>query len=247
MTDHLKLQQAIHNNALWCDTVCRAHGRPGEFLEALWLHRHEPLPFYPNGVTLTAEETSVQLDYIRELINLGLPGAWGLKDSFYTLDLVPLGFRLLFEAQWLWRDGPKPEADLPGVRWLQIQEASELAAWEKAWRGEPANEVTSSQPPMFPPALLADENIAFIAGYRNQQLVAGVIANRTGEVVGLSNLFLPAQDQARLRAGCVATIMEIYPGLPLVGYEAGDDLVAFQALGFESLGPLRVWLRDLLV
>jgi hypothetical protein len=30
---------AAHNNALWCDAICRAHDRPGEFHEALWLTR----------------------------------------------------------------------------------------------------------------------------------------------------------------------------------------------------------------
>jgi hypothetical protein len=30
---------AAHNNAMWCDAVCRAHDRPGEFHEALWLTR----------------------------------------------------------------------------------------------------------------------------------------------------------------------------------------------------------------
>ena len=30
---------AAHNNALWCDAVCRAHDRPGEFHDTLWLTR----------------------------------------------------------------------------------------------------------------------------------------------------------------------------------------------------------------
>jgi hypothetical protein len=28
-----------------------------------------------------------------------------------------------------------------------------------------------------------------------------------------------------------------------VGYEAGDDLAEMQELGFEALGPLRVWVK----
>jgi hypothetical protein len=101
----------------------------------------------------------------------------------------------------------------------------------------------SGQARIFLPSLLAEKNVAFIAAYRDQQLVAGAIANRTGEVVGLSNVFLPAQDEASFRAGCVAAVMATFPPLPLVGYEAGDKLAAFQSLGFEPVGPLRVWLR----
>jgi len=36
----------------------------------------------------------------------------------------------------------------------------------------------------------------------------------------------------------------VFPGLPLVGYERGSELDAMVALGFERLGPLRVWTND---
>ena len=32
-----------------------------------------------------------------------------------------------------------------------------------------------------------------------------------------------------------------FPGLPLVGYELGDELKAAQKAGFEIGDPLRVW------
>jgi hypothetical protein len=48
-------------------------------------------------------------------------------------------------------------------------------------------------------------------------------------------------DAARCWAGCLATIIDIFPGLPLVGYERGNDLIIAQALGFEVVGSLRVW------
>ena len=34
---------------------------------------------------------------------------------------------------------------------------------------------------------------------------------------------------------------EIFPGLPLVGYEHGNDLAAAKLAGFETVDPLRVW------
>jgi hypothetical protein len=45
---------AAYNNAHWCDTICCAHGIPGEFQEHLWLNRHSVPRFYPNVVTLSA-------------------------------------------------------------------------------------------------------------------------------------------------------------------------------------------------
>jgi hypothetical protein len=35
--------------------------------------------------------------------------------------------------------------------------------------------------------------------------------------------------------------MTLFPGLPLVGYERGDDLERARRVGFEEVGPLRVW------
>jgi hypothetical protein len=34
-----------------------------------------------------------------------------------------------------------------------------------------------------------------------------------------------------------------FPGLPLVGYESGDELKAARRAGFEVGDPLRIWVR----
>jgi hypothetical protein len=62
--------------------------------------------------------------------------------------------------------------------------------------------------------------------------------------VGLSNIFGPAEGAAQVWAGCVAAASDAFPGLPLVGYEHGRELAVAQALGFEILGPLRIWFRS---
>lgn len=237
--------RAIYNNAVWCDTVCRAHGRPGEFLDGIWLNRGESPPFFPNAVTLAGgRKPAGQLARIRELVDAGLPGDWGVKDSYGALDLSAEGFRILFEAAWIYRAAPpEPAGELPGVRWATIGDAPGLAEWERAWRGEPATGSTPGQGRIFLPALLAEARIAVIAAYQAGRIVAGAIACRTEGVVGVSNLFAPAREGRRFRAGCLARIAAAFPGLPLAGYEAGDDLVAMRALGFDGLGPLRIWVR----
>jgi hypothetical protein len=35
----------------------------------------------------------------------------------------------------------------------------------------------------------------------------------------------------------------LFPTLPVVGYERGDDLAAAVRHGFEPVGPLRIWLH----
>jgi hypothetical protein len=233
--------QAARNNAAWCDAVCRAHGRPGEFCDGIWINRHETPRFYPNAVTLSATASAAQLERIDEIVRAPLEGEWAVKDSFGNLDLAPRGFRVLFAASWIWRPPslPRPSDASAGVRWVRVRTASDLAAWEAAWSGEP---VAAG---IFRPALLGDENVTVFAASREGRIVAGGIANRTGDVVGLSNLFVPAHDSDALRTGCVAAVIDAFPHLPIVGYEQGEDLAAAQALGFEALGPLRVWVRAL--
>lgn len=238
----MQVRQAVRNNAVWCDSVCRAHGRPGTFLEELWINRHEMPRFYPNAVTLSDSASAAQLAGIGDLVAAGLSGEWGVKDSFAVLDLAPLGFRVLFDAQWICRSAavPPPDMSIADVRWVRVEGAAALAAWEMVWGGAPHAE----QARIFVPALLADENVAVIAAYRDHQIVAGTIANCAADVMGLSNLFVPERDSERFWAGCVAAAIDAFPDLPIVGYVAGTELASARALNFETLGPLRIWVRD---
>jgi hypothetical protein len=199
-----RIEQAARNNAIWCDTVCSAHGTPGVFYDALWLNR-KPVPrFYPNVVTLTdQQDTATQISYIQTLATSNLRRGWGIKDSFSTLALADLGFQLLFEATWLWLSPFTITTYLPDprIRWSLVKGASELVEWETAWSRDTGNGSSRQQPRLFVPTLLADQNIAFIAAYHGEKIVAGAIANRTGDVVGLSNVFTP--DRRNSVLGCV--------------------------------------------
>lgn len=107
------LNQTVQNNAIWCDTICRTHGRPGEFLDGLWLNRAETPPFYPNAVTLTQDQTMIQMAHINELVAGGIPGEWGVKDSYCVLDLSPVGFHTVFEGDWIYRAAPRLDWTTP--------------------------------------------------------------------------------------------------------------------------------------
>ena len=232
-----RVAAAAVNNAAWCDAVCRAHGRPGEFTGALWLNRSEVPRFYPNVVTLTPEGAARQLDVLSSLV---LPGRWGVKDSFATLDLAPLGFTELFSARWFHFAPKRPVSTNPsGARWVQVRDTAALASWEVAWSGQPEGAL----PTVFRPGLLEDAGTTFLAAYHGDTLVAGAIAFRAEGVVSLSNTFFKPAETGALRAELLGQLLAAFPGEPLVGYEYGDELAAWGALGFEPLGPLRVWLK----
>ena len=238
-----RVEQAARNNAIWCDTICNAHGVSGEFQESVWLNRHPVPRFYPNLVTLTSQrQPHAQVAIIQELA-ASLRGHWAVKDSFCELDLDALSFQPLFEANWVWR---VPSASLPkdhehGIQWVRLQYGSTLEKWEAAWNGYSTDNLQTKQPRLFLPSLLVDPNIAFITAYRGSKIIAGAIANRSGNVVGLSNVFTPPEDRLSFWAGCVLTAMDSFPGLPLVGYESGPELTLAEAVGFEKLQTLRVW------
>ena len=252
------------NNALWCDAVCRAHGLPGEFLAGLWLNRHPVPRFYSNAVTLSPKDPAGQRAWVEHLMTRRT--RFSVKDSFATLDLSRLGFDVLFEATWLWRDpaGVHPtfgsglhflegEADQvrrtqesathQGLSWSVVTDAAGLVRWEAAWAGLHDGQVVPGSERIFRRGLLHEPGVALLAGARDGQVVAVAAANQTGEVVGLSNVFAPAAEADACWAGAVAFAAALFPGRPLVGYERGDDLARAQAVGFVPVGPLRVWAR----
>lgn len=234
------ISQAARNNAAWCDAVARTHGAGGRFLPDLWFSDRKLPLFYPNLVTLTAEGETAQRDRVAALIEHGPPLPWAVKDSFARLDLTALGFDCLFEASWIIcpPDGSISAPAGTSIRWHRTDNAAELAAWEKAWR----RDLSAGSAAIFQPALLQDPAIAILAGTLADRIVAGCILNLSSGAIGLSNLFGPGEMRAAVWTACRNQARAFAPGLPIVGYEQGEDLAYALAAGFRELGPLRVWL-----
>jgi hypothetical protein len=231
--------RAARNNAEWCDAVCRAHNNPGEFHDGIWISRYPVPRFYPNAGTL-AEPSPRQLALIDELIAAHLPPGWAVKDSFSMLDLESRGFRILFEAEWIYLPVSRvKDSARTSARWEIMRTDIALAEWESAWREAAAD---TGEDRIFLPPLLENKDVAVVAGFRDGHIVAGAIANRSDEVVGWSNFFAPATEMFDHAAASLATIAAVFPRLPIVGYEHGDDLRNAHSIGFESIGPLRVWI-----
>lgn len=193
---HEQVQAAAENNACWCDAVCRAHGLSCEFTAGAWVMRGTPPPYYSNLVTIRAGEavSQQQQGLIREIVTSDPGRSFGFKDSFCCIDPVEAGggrqFDVLFEATWIWSDAARGRPRKTAMRWGKIESETELLKWERAWRGDAANQSASPIARQFPASLLANPDIAFLAGRSaDDEIVAVAVASRTGDVIGLSNVF----------------------------------------------------------
>lgn len=228
---HSLVRAAARNNADWCQAMCRSHGLASEFATNTWTAPARTPVYYPDAVTLASGADGAAL---LARIDTASPGS-SIKDSFADLDLTPAGFQVLFEAQWIHRPAGAP-ATATDLAWEVAAEPDALRAWSIAWDGG------EGHADLFRPELLEDPDIFVLAGLSpDDRVVAGAVANRSEAVVGVSNVFAPADAEAW--PGVLDTVHRLFPRLPVVGYEDGDDLAAAVRHGFEPIGPLRVWLH----
>jgi hypothetical protein len=238
------VELAARNNALWCDAVCRAHGIPGEFLDDLWLNRERTPRFYPDAVTLVGSQAaSSQMSALSAMIESSRGRSLAVKDSFSCLDLSLYRFKPLFEAEWISCNSPSARVNaLPGCyRWEEVRSEPELTAWECAWANEPPSLPKQTDQRVFRPNLLSDPEIVFVSAWCNEVVVGGGILNRGAEVVGLSNVLTRSHEPEAIWQGLITQAAERFPSLRLVGYERGPELAVAHRSGFESIGPVRVW------
>lgn len=231
------LGAAVANNASWCDAVCRSHGYPGTFSTHLWASTRHRLRFYPNAITLDPEVTAP------EVLAAAAPDQpFAVKDSFARLDLAPAGFRLLAEDSWIVSE-PRPDVQEEppdgGLSFGKITDPGELTAWETAWSGG-----DSSESPLFQPGLLADPRCSVLASGRERTIEAGAIVYAADGAAGVANLFSTGSPQDQLWTGMRRALADLYPHLPIVGYEQGASLAAARLAGFHVLGTLRIWARQ---
>jgi hypothetical protein len=225
------------NNVDWYEAIFHSHGLAGVIADGIWISRDTAPPYYSNAVALTPFGQAAQIARLTELEGV-LSGRWSAKDSFAALDLSPLGFRPLFEAEWIWRDASDaPAPDAGGLAWRPVTTTGQLEGWEAAWRKNGSPTETA----VFVPNLLADATITLLGGYRGDAVVAGCAGNRSADAVGFSNFFVEDGEEPLAVAGAIAEVARFGAGLPIVGYLAGERLAQAAGLGFRSVGPLRIW------
>ncbi|KOW00128.1 hypothetical protein ADK65_16285 [Streptomyces sp. NRRL B-1140] len=228
------VRAAARNNAEWCAAMCRAHGVKDEFGADAWAAPVRTPLFYPDAVTLGSDADPGALT---ARIDTASPGA-SVKDSFADLDLAEAGFRVLFEGQWIHRPAGAATA-APDLEWDVAGDPDTLRAWALAWDDGAGNA------DLFRPGLLAEPETFVIlgraAGDTEGAVVAGAVASRSEQVVGVSNVFARDGGPDAAWPLVLHALAGLFPTLPVVGYEQGDDLTVALRHGFEPVGTLRVW------
>jgi len=233
-------QQAAANNAAWCDAMLRSHGRATSTTPHLWQTSGKPPLYYPHAVTLGGQchAKAQYADIARMTETTQRAGRrLAIKDSFTSLDLAPLGYEVLFSADWLCLSAGtqvRPDTDVAAT-WQPVHSASDLQQWELAWHG------AGQAPGTFLLPLLAHHAVTILAGYRDGQIVAGCSLYRSESTVGYTNLFMPTDDPESWRKACIAEIARRHPDCPLIGYESDTDSMAMQEIGCRKIGSLQVW------
>ncbi|MFF0188466.1 hypothetical protein [Streptomyces sp. NPDC005244] len=232
-SEQVLVRAAARNNAEWCAAMSRSHGLAGAFGPAAWTAPERTPLFYPDAVTL---EPGADPAEVAARIDTRTPGA-SVKDSFADLDLGRAGFRILFEAQWIHRPAGAPP--VPSDLGVQVAAGPDaLRAWALAWDDGDGN------PGVFRPELLDDPATTVLVGRSAEgRVVAGAVASASADVVGVSNVFAREGGPDAAWSFALTATHRLFPALPVVGYEHGEDLTAAVRHGFEPIGPLRVWLH----
>ncbi|PNG19367.1 hypothetical protein [Streptomyces cahuitamycinicus] len=225
------VRSAARNNAEWCAVMCRAHEVDSGFGREAWAAARRTPLYYPDAVTL---EPGADPEALVARIDTVSPGA-SVKDSFADLDLTGAGFRVLFGAEWIHRAAGLPVA-APDLAWDVVSDPGALRDWALAWDDGGGNA------DLFGPGLLdAPETFVLAGRSADGRVAVGAVAGRSSHVVGVSNVFGPPDVAWPL---VLHTVGRLFPALPVVGYEGGDDLAAALRHGFEPVGPLRVWMHE---
>lgn len=229
----LLIQAAARNNAEWCAAMSRSHDLASEFTAQAWAAPARTPLYYPDAVTLAPGADPVALT---NRIDTVTPGA-SIKDSFGDLDLTEAGFQVLFEAQWIHRPA-SAAATASDLAWDVVGDPDTLRAWALAWDDGDGNA------DLFRPELLDDPSTFVLAGQSaDGQPVVGAVASRSDQVVGISNVFALAGGSDAAWPVVLDAVHWLFPTLPVVGYEHGNDLAVALRHGFEPVGPLRIWLH----
>ncbi|RLQ97455.1 hypothetical protein [Falsibacillus albus] len=219
------IHKAVMNNIAWCGSVCEAHGLTHHSKENVWgLFSKAPV-YYPEIISSNLDADLKDIEYFIEKGEVS-----SVKDSYANLDLSTMGFKILFEADWIFHTAYSGKSDV--LHWREVRSADEMVEWIRL----------SSLENVIMPTLLNHSDVKFfISEFSGEG--AGFIANMNDGVVGISNVFSTGDVHDDLWKDIPLVAGNAFPGESLVGYEQGSDLTAALKAGWTSIGPLRVWVK----
>lgn len=227
-----RLLAAAANNADLYSAIFDAQGLAYTRSGHAFVARDDPPPYYSDVTILRPDHAS---DIRQSLSAKSEADRISFKDSFSEPQLALSGFRILFEASWIWRESAKTEPS----DWSEVTAPSDLRTWEDAWKqnGSPTPHH------MFRPGLLDRSDVVFLFKASGDKITAGCIANASAGCVGISNVFGSGPKSPLFREAASAVAAR-FPASPLTGYESGASLTAAEGAGFTAIGSLRIWVSD---
>jgi SH3-like domain-containing protein len=222
-----QVDRAVLNNIAWCGMVCDTHEIAGISKENLWGLLSKAPIFHPEIITSSKNITNEELKYFIENGEVS-----SIKDSYANLDLLPFGFKILFEAEWIYHASVS-DVDPIQTNWRVITTEKDLAQWTK----------TSELESVIKPNLLKLKDVKIFIREKNDGIY-GFIANLSANVVGISNVFSVGNKNESLWRDIPKIVSIEFPGLSIVGYEHKSNLTAAHLSGWTSIGPLRVWIKS---
>ena len=228
---------AVENNVQWYSTMAQAHRIAFEQTGAYWCTEEAMPPYYSNYVV--ADPRGSHLARIEHLLKNGGLQRLTIADSFVSLDesaMKSLGFNGLFEARWYGAAEVRP-VSADGLRFRTVETADQLADWEAHWKiWSPTN-----HPQVFPASLLRVPGVRFRAMLIDGQVLGGALTHESASAVGLSNVFFAGEAASGNLLRCAAATIASHR--PVVGYGTAEELDALREVGFDDLGPHRVWIH----
>ena len=221
-----KLDKAVINNIEWCSIVCESHGISHTSRDFFWGVQSKAPKYYPELISISRNAT---FEGIQDFIENG--DVSSIKDSYGNLELTSLGFKILFHADWIYHL-PVRMIESPPSKWRLITTEEELAVWT----------LNSGLEDVIIPELLRDNNVKVFM-YENKDEVSGFIVNASRDVVGVSNVFSNGSCNESIWKEIPELISSHFPGISMVGYEHGENLISAKLSGWSSIGPLRVWIK----
>lgn len=219
----IDVDNAVLNNIAWCGIVCESHGLTQISSERVWGLLSRAPELYPDIITSSRHTTSDEVNSF-----IGNREIFSIKDSFANLNMVPYGFTVLFDAEWIYHEPVAVEQ--VQSEWTVVSTEEDFAKWTYA----------CGLQKVLKPELLERKDVKIFLHENNGEL-SGFIVNLSANAVGISNVF--SNSDKKIWSDIAPIVSSYFPGVQMVGYERGDDLTAGLLSGWTSVGPLRVWMK----
>ncbi len=112
-----------------------------------------------------------------------------------------------------------------------------MVLWEEAWCHD------NGPRDIFLPELLY-EGVVVLGRIKNDRVIAGGIVSDGARVAGVTNVFTEVGHESETWSALAQCARASFPGLPLIGYERGEELTHALSSGFQTAGALQVWIAN---